>query len=390
VGLAHAARTAFVKELVDALRDRRTMLMVLLSSVAVGPLMLVLMSVLVADMEKRAESREIVVLGLEHAPTLRNFMARQTMRVEAPPPDYERALKDSKLDQAVLIVPPDFEERLARGERPQLEILTNTVNQRAQAGVGRLRGLLRGFAEEQRQLRLAHHGLAPEVLRVLDIEERDLADTASRGAQLAFIVPFFVMTAVLYGCFNAALDTTAGERERGSLEPLLMTPASPLALTLGKWGAVATLGMLVAVLGCFSFLPGQWLLRSEALAAMFRFGPVEALWFLALLVPLAGALAAVLMATAIRCKSFKEAQANSTVVLLAVNLVPLVQVFGRGGEEPWHLWVPALAQITLMTRVLKGEAPGALDVLVTVAVCAALTAAGLWWIARTLRQAAVR
>ena len=390
VGLAHAARIAFFKELVDALRDRRTMLMVLLSSVALGPLMLVLMSVFFADMEKRAESREVVVLGLEHAPTLRNFLERQTLRAEAPPPDYERALKDSKFDKAVLVVPPDFEERLARGERPQLELVTSSANTRAQAGMGRLRALLRGFADEQRQLRLAHHGLAPEALRVLDFQERDLADPASRGAQLAFIVPFFVMTAVLYGCFNAALDTTAGERERGSLEPLLMTPASPLALTLGKWAAVSTLGMLVAVLACFSFLPGQWLLRSEWLAAMFRFGPVEALWFLALLVPLAGALAAVLMATAIRCKSFKEAQANATVVLLAVNLVPLVQVFGRGGEEPWHLWVPALAQITLMTRVLKGEVPGVLDALVTLAVCAALAAISLGWIARTLRQAAVR
>jgi sodium transport system permease protein len=123
---------------------------------------------------------------------------------------------------------------------------------------------------------------------------------------------------------------------------------------------------------------------------MFRFGPREALWFLALLVPLAGALAAVLMATAIRCKSFKEAQANSTLVLLAVNLVPLVQVFGRGGEEPWHLWVPALAQITLMTRVLKGEAPGMLDALVPMLVCAALALASLAWIAHTLRQAAVK
>jgi sodium transport system permease protein len=123
---------------------------------------------------------------------------------------------------------------------------------------------------------------------------------------------------------------------------------------------------------------------------MFRFGVREALWFLALLVPLAGALAAVLMATAIHCKSFKEAQANSTLVLLAVNFVPLVQFFGRGGEETWYLWVPALAQITLMTRVLKGEAPGVLDALTPIVVCAALTAVSLVWIARTLRQAAVK
>jgi sodium transport system permease protein len=386
----HAAWIAFVKELVDALRDRRTMLMVLLSSVALGPLTLVLMSMLVSDIEKRAEARQVVIVGLERAPTLRNYLERQTQRTEPAPADYERQLQDSKLGDAVLVVPPDFEERLARGEPPELEVVSHGSNARAQASARRVMGLLRGFAEEQRQLRLASRGVAPAALQVLDVQERDLADPASRGAQLAFIVPFFVMTAVLYGCFNAALDTTAGERERGSLEPLLMTPASPFALTLGKWAAVASLGMLVAVLACLSFLPGQWLLRSELLAAMFRFGPREALWFLALLVPLAGALAAVLMATAIRCKSFKEAQANSTLVLLAVNLVPLVQVFGRGGEEPWHLWVPALAQITLMTRVLKGEAPGMLDALVPMLVCAALALASLAWIAHTLRQAAVK
>lgn len=386
----HAAWIAFVKELVDALRDRRTMLMVLLSSVALGPLTLVLMSVLVTDIEKRAEARQVVVVGLEHAPTLRNYLERQTQRIEPAPADYERQLQDSKLGDAVLVLPADFEERLAQGEPPALEVISHGSNMRAQASARRVVGLLRGFSDEQRHLRLSARGLAPDTLQVLDVQERDLADPASRGAQLAFIVPFFVMTAVLYGCFNAALDTTAGERERGSLEPLLMTPASPLALTLGKWAAVASLGMIVAVLACVSFLPGQWLLRSELLAAMFRFGLREALWFLALLVPLAGALAAVLMVTAIRCKSFKEAQANSTLVLLAVNLVPLVQVFGRGGEEPWYLWVPALAQITLMTRVLKGEAPGLLDALAPLLVCAVLALASLVWIARTLRQAAVK
>jgi hypothetical protein len=186
------------------------------------------------------------------------------------------------------------------------------------------------------------------------LKRRDLADPATRAAQLAFMVPFFVLMAVLYGALNAALDTTAGERERGSLEPLLMNPAaSHMALVLGKWGAVASVGMLIAVLSCLSFLPGQWLLRSEALAAMFRFGIGEALAFIALLLPLAGALAAVLMAIAIRCKSFKEAQANATVVVLVVSMLPLVLVLNQEGTAPWHLWVPALAQTTLMGRVLR-------------------------------------
>ena len=90
-------------------------------------------------------------------------------------------------------------------------------------------------------------------------------------------------------------------------------------------------------------LPAQWLLRSDTLQAMFQYGAREALMFLAVLLPFAAALSAVLMAVAIRCKSFKEAQANSTVVILGVSMLPLVNVLNQSGESPWQLWVPALA-----------------------------------------------
>ena len=256
--------------------------------------------------------------------------------------------------------------------------------------MGRLLQLLRGFNREQATLQLAVRGLAPDVLESLRIEERDLANPATRAAQLAFMVPFFVLMAVLYGALNAALDTTAGERERGSLEPLMMNPATPMALALGKWGAVASVGMLIAVLSCFSFLPGQWLLRSETLAAMFQFGLREAGAFLLLLLPLAGALAALLMAVAIRCRTFKEAQSNATIVVLLVSLVPMIGFFNQSGEAPWHLWVPALAQMTLMGRVLKGEALGVPDVAVPLLVSAVVATACLVYVARMLRAAALK
>ena len=385
-----AAWVVYCKELLDALRDRRTLVMVLLSSVAVGPLVLMLVSNLVAGIEKRAEARELVVVGIEHAPTLRNFFDRQTYAVRAAPPGYEQALRDSKLGDPVLVVPASFEADLARGEPPLLELVSSAGNQRAQTGTGPVLRLLRGFNQEQATLRLAVRGVAPALLEAVRVEERDLADPATRSAQLATMVPFFVLMAVLYGALNAALDTTAGERERGSLEPLLMNPAPRMALVLGKWGAVSSVGMLIAVLSCLSFLPGQWLLRSEALAAMFRFGVGEALAFIGLLLPLAGALAALLMAIAIRCKSFKEAQANATVVLLSVSMLPLVTVFNQEGTAPWHFWVPALAQTTLMGQVLKGESLAWGDVGTATAACAVLVVAGLLYVARTLRSAALK
>jgi sodium transport system permease protein len=384
------ALVVFKKELIDALRDRRTLFMVLLSSVAIGPIVLIALSALVAGIEKRAEERTVVVQGLEHAPTLVNYLQRQTYRITKAPVDFEQQLVSQKLGDPVLVVGKAFESDLARGEAPLVEIVSASSNQRAGQSVNRLARLLRGFSSEQSMLRLTLRGVAPSTLEVLDVQERDLANPQSRAAQLTGMLPFFLLMAVLYGALNAALDTTAGERERGSLEPLLMNPASRHALVLGKWGAVAMVGMLIALLSCLSFLPAQSLLRSETLAALFQFGVREAAMFLALLAPLAAALAAVMMAIAIRCKSFKEAQANNTVVILGVSLLPLVSLFDQGGERPWHLWVPALGQVALMNRVLKGEAVAPLDILLPLAVCATIAALGIVFVARQLRTAALR
>ncbi len=386
----NGAWVVFRKELLDALRDRRTLLMVLLSSVAIGPLVLVVISTLIASFEKRAEAREVVVQGMAQAPTLRNYLERQTYTISAAPADFEKQLRDSKLGDPVVVVPSDFEALLARGETPVVELFTSAANQRAQGSVRRIQRLLQGFNQERATLQLAVRGVSPAMLEAVQIEERDLANSATRAAQLATMVPFFVLMAVLYGALNAALDTTAGERERGSLEPLLMNPASRASLVLGKWGAVACVSMLIAVLSCFSFLPGQWLLRSETLAAMFQFGLPEVAGFLVLLLPLAGALSALLMAIAIRCKSFKEAQANATVVVLGVSLLPLLTIFNQEGESPWHLWVPALAQITLMGRVLKGEPMAWTDIGVPLLVSALLAAACIAYVARTLKSAALK
>ncbi len=382
--------TVYRKEIVDALRDRRTLLTVLASSVLLGPLVLLAISGLVASLEANAEQREVVVAGIDRAPTLVNFLARQTYTVKPAPADYEALLRKAKLADAVVVVPADFEAALVRGDAPTLEVVSDSANQRSQASAGRVFRLLEGFGRERATLTLALRGVSPDALELLRVAERDLASTQTRATQITGMLPFFVLMAVLTGALNAALDTTAGERERGSLEPLLMNPAERWVLVLGKWGAVASVGMLIAVLACFSFLPGQWLLRSDTLAAMFQYGPREMLLFLVVLLPFAAAVSALLMAVAIRCKTFKEAQASTTVVMLAASLLPLINVFSLGEEAPWYLWVPALSQNVLMTHVLKGEAFRVDQLVVPLGVCVLLAAGGVVFVARTLRSAAVK
>lgn len=384
------ALIVFMKELADALRDRRTLLRLLIPAVLMGPLLLTALSGLIASLEERADKREVLVVGMEAAPTLANYIERQTYTLKPAPADYEARLRATTLLEPVLVVPKDFEAKLLAGEAPSVEIVSDSANQRAMAGIGPLQRLLLGFNHERAMLNLAMRGVSTELLEPVDVQERDLASAQARAARLTSIIPMFVIMAVLYGALTAALDSTAGERERGSLEPLLMNPAPHGAVVAGKWGAVALLGMAVALLSSVSFIPAQWLLKSDVLQAQFSFGWPEVLSFWLLQIPLAAGLSALLMALAIRSKTFKEAQASSTLIVTAISLMPMVSLFNPGGDAPWYLWVPGLAQNTLMLQVLKGETLHWGQVLPGVAIGFALAAVALFYVARSMRAAVAR
>lgn len=375
----------FRKELLDALRDRRTLAMVALSSVLMGPVILAALSGLIASFEERAEKRTLWSVGMDHAPTLRNYLARQGYSFHDAPADYEKRLRRSELSEPVVVIDDTFERALAQGDTPVVEIVSSSANQRAQAAVGRVSRLLRGFAHEQTTLRLALRGVSSSLLDVIDTQERDLANQQSRAAQLTGMLPFFVIMAVMYGLLGAALDTTAGERERGSLEPLLMNPTGSGALVVGKWAAVSCVGLLVATLSSVSFLPAQILIRSEGLAAMFHYGARECVSFIALLIPLSLLLAAVVMAVAIRCRTFKEAQSSATIVVLSISLVPTLTLFNPGAEQPWHIWIPGLAQNSAITHVLHGEPLTTAQLVIPCVVMIAVCSVCLRYVSQTVR-----
>jgi sodium transport system permease protein len=386
----NAIRIVFWKELLDALRDRRTLLRTALPGLLVGPLMLFALSSLIAGLESRAEKRELLVQGIAAGPTLVNFIERQNYKVKPAPADYEQQLRDGKLGDPVLVIGEHFEAELARGERPTVEVVTDSTNTRAAVGGSAIAGLVRGFTMERANLGLMLRGVSHELLQPVELTERDLASQSARATRITSIIPMFVIMAVLYGCLTAALDTTSGERERQSLEPLLTNPVSHGGLVAGKWGAVALMGAGVAVLASASFLPAQLLIKSDALAAQFRFGVADAAMFSALLLPVALAMAALMMAVAIRTKTFKEAQASANLVIMVFSFLPLIAILNPGGDAPWHFWVPGLAQYQQMMLVLKGEGLRLMQWLPTLASSALIATVGLWYVARQMRAAASR
>ncbi|MDE2428661.1 MAG: ABC transporter permease, partial [Burkholderiales bacterium] len=235
----------FKKEVKDALRDRRTLMVALVSSVLGVPVMLVIFSAVLSQVESQEEKRTVLAVGIENAPGLENFILRQGYQIKKAPANYEAQLRNKELDQPVLLVPKDFGANLAKGDKVSLEMAYDTSNRQAEFGLRPLRRLLEAYSQEAAMMNLTMRGVSTELLQLIDIRERQLQRPEERKATLTAMVPMMVLMAVVLGGLYAAIDTTAGERERGSLEPLMMNPVSGWELAVGKWGAVAAVSMAV-------------------------------------------------------------------------------------------------------------------------------------------------
>jgi len=380
------ALVVFAKELKDALRDRRTWLVVLISSLVAGPASLLLIASIVSSAEESAARREVVIADAAKAPTLVNFLQRNGASVRDAPADFREELLSGRLQNAVVVIPDDFGRRLASGEPIRLEVVFDETANRAQTAVRTTIALLQGFNREQGTQRLLARGVSPQVLQPLQIEEVNLAGSRARGAQLLFLVPWLALVGAVVGAISVAIDVTAGERERGSLEPLLMNPVSTASLVLGKWAVAASCSAAVVVLTLVGFMVSMQFVSSENLAALMQFGTPEILLFLVLLLPFSAMVASLNMLAATYGRSHKEAQTYASYITMIVNFVPIIPLFLTVRDAPWQLLVPALGQQTVLMRALRGEAVAAVDILLPSAIALALTTAALLLQARLLRN----
>ena len=351
-------------------------------------MILAALSQLIASFEERAEGRQVYAAGLAEAPTLRNYIERQNHRLREVPAAYEAQLKTTSWPiRCWWCRPTSSPSSCAASRRSSRSSLAAAISgpKRGRAAVA----AAAGFGREQAMLRLSIRGVSPALLEPITVQERDLASQQSRSAQLTLDAAALGADGGGVWPAGAALDTTAGERERGSLEPLLMNPAPPGTIVVGKWVAVSCVGLLVATLSSLSFLPAQLLIRSDSLQALFQYGLREAALFMGILLPFSFMIAALIMAIAIRCKTFKEAQASATVVVMFVSLAPTITVFNPGPSSPGMRGSRAVAEHADEPRHQRRAADLA-GVLSPWLVAAVLCFVCLSYVARTLRSAATR
>jgi sodium transport system permease protein len=358
------------------------------TALGAGPILMLLVLNLAANQAEKARELQLPVAGREYAPALVAFLERQQVTLTQAPSDFEQRIRSGDID-VVLDIDPAFAVDVARGKAGTVRLIYDRSRDRARAAIGEADALLRAYGREWGRGRLLLRGVAPEVGTPLQIDLHDLATPQSSGSLVLFLVAFYGLFAAVMGGVAVALDTTAGERERASLEPLLLTPARPLELATGKWVAVCALNLCVVVLTLAGFYLTLRFGPVPSIGIPFLFGLAEFLRFVVVLLPLILLVPAILVYVGCRGRSFKEAQSTVSLLLFAISIVPIVQMFLQRKEPGWLAWVPVSSQYALLTRALRGEALPTLELAQSYAAPALLAIGALLLVARLLSRESV-
>jgi sodium transport system permease protein len=372
------------KELKDHLRDRRSIFSGLLVPI-LGPVTFLAMFTLIASWVREDRLLTIPVAGAQNAPSLIAFLQRHGAVVETAPADYEEQVRDGKLDLA-LSVPDDYGKEFEAGRSAPAQIVSDSSRNKSRPQVFRARRLLEMYARRMSALRMIARGVSPTLVAPLELTEVDLATPEKTAANVLGMMPLFLLMAVFVGGLHLAIDATAGERERGSLEPLLVNPVSRFSVVAGKWLAIAVTTVFAVLVSLIGFRLAIARVPLQDLGVKFQLGMPEMLGMLAVCVPLTLFAAALQMTLAFFARTFKEAQTYLSMLML-LPMIPATFISLQPIKSAqWEMLVPVLGQTLLMADVLRGEPTPASWFVLAALSAVACSAAMLAWAARLLRS----
>ena len=382
--------TVFRKEVLDNVRDRRTLASALIMGPLFGPLLFAF--VINLSIERSLDDAERVielpVIGEQHAPNLIRYLESRNIDVVDGPADREAALDavSTGAHDVVLVVPAEFGEQFIDGVPARVEVIADQSNSQAGRQARRVRGALHAYSSELASIRLSARGVSPLVLRPLNIDDVDVSTPSGRSAILLGMMSYFFIFALLMGGMYLAIDTTAGERERGSLEPLLALPVTRNQLLFGKIAATCVFMALSLCLSLVSFFVALKFMPLDELGMTPNFGPLTVAAAFLVLSPFILLGAAVMTLVASFTKSYREAQTWLSVVLLAPTLPILIVSILTLRPRLEFMFVPSLSQHLLLVDMVKNEPLDPLHVAISVG--STLLFGGLltWLCARLYRR----
>lgn len=359
----------YQKELLELMRDKKTLMFVVLLPLLIFPLLFGLMGLVMSNVSRQAEAEEhrYVIIHAERAPAFaealfyhKNFKKVETELTAAA--DLKQAIRDDKFDVAI-VIPADFDLSAENLNQSKWQLIHNSSSQLDMISK-HFNDLLTTFSKKLQQDKLAGLGVSSDkvaaVLEPVTVERMNTAESRENiGEKIGGFIAYLLVPLVLAGASYPAMDIGAGEKERGTLETLLICPISRTAIVLGKFFTVLTTGLVSAALTVISFGGWGYLIGSMAgvdvvAKTMETLGFIDLTLILALLLPLSAIFAALLLSLSIYARSYKEAQ-NYIGPVTMVVFMPLVVAILPGVELNWKTaMVPVLNVALSIKELVKG------------------------------------
>jgi sodium transport system permease protein len=347
----------FKKEIIDNLRDRRSLTSALLTPLF-SPIFLVALIILMGKTMFTDPIEQPLILpvaGAEYAPGLIEFLVQNNVQVIAAPDDPALAVREGN-EKVVLIIGEDYGKLFLEGKPAPVQIVMDSSRQSSMADIQRTRELVNQYSMTISVLRLQARGINPAVLSTLSVAQMNVATPESQTLIFISILPFMLIITMFVGAMYVVIDTTAGERERASLEPLLVNPVRRGELVLGKLLAALPFGVLSIVLALVFFgLAFNVIPLEEMIGMPLRMDVNDLVTVLWLLLPLLLLATALQMVVATFTRSFKEAQ--NYLGLLPLVLAAPGALIGFMSVKPGNINMlfPSYSQTLLINQVLRQE-----------------------------------
>jgi sodium transport system permease protein len=350
------ALVVFLKEVRENLRDRRTVFNTLLTGPLMAPLIFVMLinTLVMRELDKAEKPLPLPVAGAEYAPNLIAALKQQNVEIKPAPDDAERAVREQDVD-VVLRITPAFATAWNKGEPAQVEIVYDASQRDANGPVARLRGLLGQYGDRTGALRLLARGLSPTILKPLSAAERDQSTPQSRASEMFTMLPYFFIIAIFIGGMALAIDTTSGERERQSLEPLLANPVPRWQILAGKLAATTAFALTSVLLSIVAFAAAGRFMPTEKIGISLDIGPVFIASTMLVMLPLTVLLATLQTFVAAFAKSYREAQTYVSLLMLVPAIPTMLLSLLPFKTVLWMYAVPLLSQQVIITRLLRGD-----------------------------------
>ncbi len=348
--------TVFRKEVKENLRDRRA----LFNSVLLGPLLFPVLFIGLAwfgasKQQERAEKvLEVPIVGAERAPNLVGFLEQQGVVVMDEPEDPEGVVQRQEVPLVVRI-PQAFAEEWKSGKPAVVEVIADPSRRESDIPMRRVENLLRAYGQQIGALRLQLRGVSPALASPLVVKDVDLSTPKSRAMLAVIFLPYMLMITAFTGGMHLAIDSTAGEKERKSLEPLLINPVPRWQIMTGKMLATLSFAFLSLVLTLLSFRLALPHMPTGAMEIDLTLTGKTVVLILLTVGPVAVLAAALLTLLATFAKSFREAQSYMGLVVMIPMIPSILFMANPVKPEAWMMLIPMFSQNLLISEFVRDE-----------------------------------